>query len=156
MAVTSSHNHQSCIKHAFERADAICLGKGARFTPLRKRILELVWNNHKPAKAYDLLDILHKEDKSAKPMTVYRTLEFLQTLGLVHKIDSLNAYVGCTHPEQNHSCQFLICGQCGDVKESCDMGVFEAVKASAGIHHFKVERQMIEVHGVCMHCLDKA
>lgn len=152
MPTTHSHNHQDCIKQAFLHADALCADKRVRFTPLRKRVLELVWNNHKPAKAYDILTILQEEDKSAKPMTVYRTLDFLQEVGLVHKVDSLNAYVGCTHPGKNHSCQFMICRVCGDITESCDTGVFSAIEEHAVKKGFLVERQTIEIHGVCKGC----
>ena len=148
----NTHDHQHCITEAFHQADTICNDKGARFTPLRKRVLELLWSTHKPAKAYDILDILREEDKSAKPSTVYRTLDFLQELGLAHKIDSLNAYVGCTHPDKSHSCQFMICRLCGDIQESCDNGVFTAIEANAHSQGFKVERQTIEVHGICKNC----
>jgi Fur family transcriptional regulator, zinc uptake regulator len=147
------HNHQDCIKQAFDQADSICAEQNARFTPLRKRVLELLWNSHKPAKAYDILDTLRLEDKSAKPSTIYRTLEFLQELGLAHKVDSMNAYIGCSHPDQRHHCQFLICRICGDSREFCASDVLNAINEHAHKQHFTVERHIIEVHGVCGECI---
>jgi len=146
------HNHQDCIKLALSQANALCAEKNIRFTPLRQRVLELLWSSHKAAKAYDILHTLQQEDKSAKPSTVYRTLDFLQELKLAHKIDSLNAYVGCLHPEEGHNCQFMICRNCETVQESCDSSVFKAITESAQKLHFIVERQMIEVHGLCANC----
>lgn len=148
-----THNHHQCIAKAFMQASAICTEKAVRFTPLRKRVLELLWSSHKPAKAYDILDLLRAEDKSAKPSTVYRTLEFLQEVGLAHKVDSLNAYVGCTHPENTHNCQFMICRKCGNISESSSPDIWDAVTKNAKLHHFHVERQVIEIHGICEECL---
>ena len=89
--------------------------RGVRLTPLRRRVLELVWGSHRAVKAYDLLAALGDAVGAAKPPTVYRALEFLMAQGLVHRIDSLNAFVGCPQPDHRHSAQFLICGGCGDV-----------------------------------------
>ncbi len=147
-----THNHQHCITQAFVQASAICNEKGVRFTPLRKRVLELLWHSHKPAKAYDILEILQQEDKSAKPSTVYRALEFLQEMGLAHKIDSLNAYIGCARPQDGLHCQFMICAHCGIMEESSDVDIFTAIAENAARHHFKVERQVIEIHGLCQEC----
>lgn len=150
--MVKTHNHQHCITQACLQADTICNERGVRFTPLRKRVLELLWHTHKPAKAYDILEILHQEDRSAKPSTVYRTLDFLQEVGLVHKVDSLNAYVGCAHPNSNSHCQFMICRVCGNVTESSNAIVFSAITENAARYHFHVERQIIEMHGVCEEC----
>lgn len=153
MLAHTSHNHQTCINTALINAGEICAAKNVRFTPLRKRVLELLWGNHKTVKAYDILEILHREDKSAKPPTVYRTLEFLLEVGLIHKVDSLNAYVGCSHPQETpHSCQFMICRSCGVVTEFCDPDIFNAINVNARALNFSAERQIIEVHGVCKEC----
>jgi hypothetical protein len=80
-----------------------------RLTPLRRRVLELIWNSHLPVKAYELLSQLAQERAQAAPPTVYRALEFLQDAGLVHRIASLNAFVGCGEPLAGHVSQFLIC-----------------------------------------------
>src|SRR5918995_5952602 len=109
------HDHARCIDAALDRAAALCARRGARLTELRRRVLELVWQGHAAVKAYDVLDRLGRKAGSAKPPTVYRALDFLIAHGLVHRLESLNAYVGCPMPDASHEGQFLICGACGGV-----------------------------------------
>ena len=69
------HDHEHCIEDAVAAAERLCAKKGLRFTPLRKRVLELVWSSHKPVGAYALLDSLRDEDLGSAPPTVYRALD---------------------------------------------------------------------------------
>ena len=146
------HEHQGCIADALARAEAVCRQRGARLTPLRRKVLELVWGSHRATKAYDLLAALGDEDGAAKPPTVYRTLEFLMELGLVHRIDSLNAFVGCPMPDRRHTAQFLICGVCGEVSEMTASSIDRAVADQAAGSGFALSRQIIELHGKCPRC----
>ena len=146
------HEHRSCIEHALACAEAVCEQRGARLTPLRRRVLELVWGSHRAVKAYDLLAALSDAEGAAKPPTVYRALEFLMAQGLVHRIDSLNAFVGCPQPDRHHSAQFLICGSCGDVSEMNAASIDRAVTARAIDSGFALSRTIIELHGRCPRC----
>ena len=146
------HEHQSCIEDALARAEALCRRRGARLTPLRRRVLELVWGNHRAVKAYDLLTALGETVGAAKPPTVYRALEFLMEHGLVHRIDSLNAFVGCPQPDGRHSAQFLICGGCGEVSEMSAASIDRAVADRAADSGFALSRKIIELHGRCPRC----
>ena len=93
------HDHSRCVAEALAEAEALCAKQGTRLTTLRKRVLELVWASHKPLGAYDILGVLSEEDgRRAAPPTVYRALDFLLENGLVHRIASLNAFIGCVHP----------------------------------------------------------
>src|SRR5262245_4876474 len=107
------HDHDRCVTDALSAAEAVCARAGDRLTPLRRRVLELVWASHRPAGAYALLDRLREDGRGAAPPTVYRALDFLLERGLIHRIESLNAFVGCAHPGENHLVQFLICRSCG-------------------------------------------
>ena len=98
-------------------AEKLCAAKGLRFTPLRRRVLELVWSGHKPVGAYALLDQLRDEDLGSAPPTVYRALDFLIEHGLIHRIERMNAFIGCSHPGEAHRGFFLICGECGNAEE---------------------------------------
>jgi hypothetical protein len=93
-----THDHAECIDSALVSAQSSCERQGLRLTKLRRRVLELVWRGHTPVKAYDILEELRKEDRAAAPPTVYRALDFLLNAGLVHRIESLSAFVGCGGP----------------------------------------------------------
>ena len=147
-----SHNHKRCQQAALKAAQSICEQHGERLTPLRKTVFEFVWSSHEPVKAYDLLGKLKMVHPSSAPPTVYRALDFLQSLGLVHKIESLNAYLGCSDPSGAHRCQFLICRQCGSVAELDDDVISNDIQRLATAMDFQYEAMSLEIHGVCSGC----
>ena len=131
----------------------LCAQKGLRLTALRRRVLELVWQSHKPLGAYDILAVLSEQDgRRAAPPTVYRALDFLLENGLVHRISSLNAFVGCSHPEHPHQGQFLICSTCHAAIELEQKSISDAIISSAQDVGFTVESQTVEVVGLCSGC----
>ena len=147
------HDHSHCVHNALTEADAICERAGLRLTALRRRVLELVWQSHKPLGAYDILGVLTEQDgRRAAPPTVYRALDFLLENGLVHRIASLNAFVGCNHPAHAHQGQFLICRTCNAAIELSTDSISEAIVAGAATVGFTVESQTVEVVGVCSGC----
>ena len=150
---SSHHQHGKCLETAITMAKEHCDRTGLRLTPLRQKVLELVWQNHEPVKAYDILESLKKEHSSSAPPTVYRALEFLQEQGLVHRIESLNAYVGCGKPTESHqNSQFLICQQCGSVAELDDQDIKQVLEEKADSLGFVIQTGMIEINGVCSNC----
>jgi Fur family transcriptional regulator, zinc uptake regulator len=153
---TAPHDHTRCITDALDLAETVCAKRGARLTPLRRRVLELVWNSHRPVGAYAILDDLRDGDKAAAPPTVYRALDFLMEQGLIHRIESLNAFVGCDHPEDRHVSQFLICTLCSAAVEIDDRGIANAVKKSAADAGFTVSRFTVELQGTCPACAKAA
>lgn len=152
-APTPDHDHHACIAEALTRADAVCAARGARLTTLRRRVLELVWTSHRPRGAYAILEDLSQQDgKPVAPLTVYRSLEFLVEQGLVHRLESLNAYVGCADPDHSHTGQFLVCEGCGTAWEIDDTRIGDAIRAVAAERGFRVHRPMVEVRGLCPDC----
>lgn len=148
------HNHQRCVADALGVAERLCARHGVRLTALRRRVLELVWSGHKPISAYDLLDLLRRDHASAAPPTVYRALEFLLEHGLIHRLEALNAFIGCPDPEHRHRGVFLICSQCREVQEVPESEPFrQAIRHEAERHHFAARATMVEVMGVCSACL---
>ncbi|MCS2610605.1 transcriptional repressor [Halomonas dongshanensis] len=135
-----------------QQAESQCLNRGVRFTPIRRRVLELIANCNGGLKAYDLLDQLSTEHAAARPPTVYRALDFLIEQGLVHRIESQNAYVACVCPEHTHGFQLLICRQCGYVEELHLDKITAELTALADKQGFKVQRQTIELQGLCAEC----
>ncbi|MDI1301640.1 MAG: Fur family transcriptional regulator [bacterium] len=147
------HDHSHCVQDALASADRLCQASGARLTPLRRRVLELVWNSHKPLGAYELLDRLTAEGHKPAPPTVYRALEFLLEQKLVHRIASRNAFVGCSHPGAVHSGYFLLCECCGNAEEMADnRALVSAVEKAVATAGFIVHSQTLELTGICRHC----
>ncbi|WPC05070.1 zinc uptake transcriptional repressor Zur [Pseudomonas benzenivorans] len=151
------HDHSRCVSQALAEAENICSRQGLRLTTLRKRVLELVWQSHKPLGAYDILAVLSEADgRRAAPPTVYRALDFLLEHGLVHRIASLNAFVGCNQPEHAHQGQFLICRQCHAAIELEQTAISQAIVAAAAAVGFSVDSQTVEVVGLCAGCREAA
>lgn len=153
----TTHDHDHCVSNALAEADTLCERSGVRLTALRKRVLELVWQSHKPLGAYDILAELSAQDsRRAAPPTVYRALDFLLENGLVHRIASLNAFIGCNHPEHPHQGQFLICRNCHTAIELEQPCISEAIDQAARTVDFNVEGQTVEVVGLCAPCRSAA
>jgi Fur family zinc uptake transcriptional regulator len=149
----AGHDHQQCMDTALEQASLLCREQGLRLTPIRKRVLELVWSNHKPVGAYAILEQLTADGHKAMPPTVYRALDFLRSAALVHKLDSLNAYIGCGNPGVAHNEQFFICTNCGTVAELADPKTLHMIEQQADAVGFQVQSSYIEVSGICNRCV---
>ena len=149
---SAAHDHDHCVANAMATAEDLCRQRGLRFTALRRRVLTLVWDSHKPVGAYDILDRLGAEGRRAAPPTVYRALEFLIEAGLVRRLDSLNAFIGCPDPARSHSGQFLICRQCRTVLELDDRDIDTLVEDKAKRLGFSAIHQMLEIQGLCGAC----
>jgi len=148
------HDHQSCMATAIAKAEQVCESRNQRFTKLRKRIFELIWQQHKPIRAYDILGQLQQDGRAAPP-TVYRALDFLLELGLIHRIESMNAFVGCNNPEQKHEGQFFICNNCGAFVELDSTSINSAISHSAEHSGFEIQQRTIEITGLCPECKGK-
>ena len=66
----AQHDHGYCIETALATAEQLCEARGLRFTTLRRRVLELVWQSHRPIGAYEILNLLGQEKENAAPPTV--------------------------------------------------------------------------------------
>ena len=135
------------IARALQSAEALCEARGRRFTDLRKHVYELILADGGAVKAYDLLDRLRPERGSPKPPTVYRALEFLSALGLIHRVEALNAYVACEHSHDGHAAEFFICSTCASVEER-----HAEDHATCGPEGFVIDRSVIEHYGTCTVC----
>ena len=146
------HDHSLCIEDALAQARLICEQRAVRLTAIREQVLGLIWQSHKPIGAYDLLEQLAKTHRAAKPPTIYRALEFLQDNGLIHKIESQNAFLGCAHVGGHHHGQFLICTECGTAQEIDEKIVSSALENVSQAQGFKIHSFVIEIKGVCAAC----
>ncbi|OEY65864.1 Fur family transcriptional regulator [Marinobacter sp. X15-166B] len=146
------HDHDACVAQALADARSICKAHNARLTPIRERVLELIWQSHQPLGAYELLAALANDGRNAAPPTVYRALDFLQQYGLVHRIASLNAFIGCAHAGACHTSLFLICRHCRNTLEISSSTVSAAVTQTAQAHRFVAEEAIMEITGQCPGC----
>ena len=140
------------VNRVLKRSEALCRKRGVRLTEQRKTVLRLLCVSDKPLSAYELLDRMRGVVKNPAPPTVYRALDFLREQGLVHKLESLHAYVGCTHPDHPHASQFLICDDCGEVAEVEDASLAKSLKAAGKAIGFRTKRPIVEVLGTCAQC----
>ncbi len=149
----SHHDNHHCIHDALVVARNLCLSRGVRLTDLRLQVLELIWQNHKPLGAYTLMEMLAKAStRRVAPPTVYRALDFLLEQGLIHRINVLNAFIGCPSPGTRHQSYFLICRACNIAIELDEPKLGQQILHVAGDAGFTVETQALEVSGLCANC----
>lgn len=144
------HNHHQCEQSLLDKAKKICDQRDVRLTRRRRQVLEILLSSHKPMGAYEVLNALNKTEQNITPPIVYRALEFLLEQGLVHRIESENAFIPCSHPGHQCEAQFLICSSCHCVAELSSLkspAVSEADKVG-----FKISHSVIEISGVCATC----
>lgn len=147
------HDHTHCAEMAVQHAEKICRRRGARLTPQRAKVLEVLARGHRPMGAYEIMDALAEGGRRPAPITIYRALDFLVEQGLAHRIESRNAFIACMAGEAGHDAAvFLICRECGNVGETVPESVQDAVTAAAAAQEFRPDFTVIEIDGVCRHC----
>lgn len=152
-ACTDPHHHVHDGDAFVREVERACEQRGLRLTPIRANALRLIADAGRPIKAYDLLDRMKATHDAAAPPTVYRALDFLLEHGFIHKLASINAYVGCHHPgSEQHAVPFLICDNCQSATELEDANVVGSLEASARALGFMPQAQTLEVHGLCADC----
>jgi Fur family zinc uptake transcriptional regulator len=150
----AQHDHTCCAQDALEFADKTAREDGLRLTPVRRRALEVLLENHNAMGAYDVLKRLAEDGFGHQPPVAYRALDFLVDNGLAHRVRRLNAYTACMHPETDHAPLFMICRQCNAVAESVAPHVRNEIVAATNSANFLVERVNVEVLGICPNCQD--
>lgn len=137
------------------QTEAICDERSVRLTPIRRAVYRSLLESARPMTAYDLLDRLSEaQGKRLAPPTIYRALDFLMDQGLLHRLESLNAYVVCAQPAQEHDSVFYVCTRCQQAIEISDGRVGHSVFENAQLLEFTPIRQVVEIHGICQRCLD--
>jgi len=148
------HDHALCVEGALAAAEARCAEEGLRLTPVRRKVLELLLQEHRALGAYALLDLLKEAGFGSQPPVAYRALDFLTAHGFAHKIERLNAFVACSHPGAHHAPAFMICRLCDAVAEAHAAPAKGVLGAAAKAAGFQIEKTVVEAEGVCPKCLD--
>jgi Fur family zinc uptake transcriptional regulator len=147
------HDHERCTADALKHAEVLCAERAQRLTPIRRQVLEVLLESHNPLGAYEIMDRAAASGSRPAPITVYRALDFLRDNGLVHRIESRNAFVACVN---NHASGdlvvFLLCERCGAVGEAASAAVADQLKAAARAAGFTPKTPVIEITGICSHC----
>ncbi|EIC30210.1 MULTISPECIES: transcriptional repressor [Methylomicrobium] len=149
---SAKHDHTQCVSAALDTAEQLCVVRGVQLTPIRLQVLKLIWESHQAVKAYELLDRLKPLKQEAKPATIYRALDFLIEQGLIHRIESLNAFIGCHYSGQQHEQLLLICKECHEVEERSAPAVMDALSSEIDQAGFIAHSKAIEIHGICAKC----
>jgi Fur family zinc uptake transcriptional regulator len=147
------HDHGRCTADALRHAERVCAVKALKLTPIRRQVLEALLSSHRPLGAYEVIEKLATSMPRPAPITVYRALDFLMDNGLVHKIESRNAFLACAQDhEGTPMVAFLICERCGLVGEIPAAPVARTLDASARATGFAPSMSLVEITGVCAHC----
>ena len=147
------HDHGRCASDGISHAEAICAARKERLTPIRRRVLEALLASHQPLGAYELIDRLAARGARPAPITIYRALDFLREQGLVHRIESRNAFIACVHNhDSGDPVVFLICEKCGAVGEAASAAVADTIKSASRAAGFTPKTPVIEISGICAHC----
>lgn len=150
------HNHAHCTADLVTRAERICARRGSKLTPKRRDVLDCVAQSHQAAGAYEIIERMAANGPRPAPITVYRALDFLLAHGLVHKIESRNAFIACSHAHEDEPAALLICEGCGIVAELDSPETFASLTRQATAQGFRPERTVVEISGRCGHCAGSA
>lgn len=146
------HDHRDCQHHLLAEAKALCEKRNTRLTRRRLQVLEILLRSHQPMGAYEILACLNapQSKQAIAPPIVYRALEFLLVEGLVHRIESKNAYISCIRPGHQRVAQFLICRGCEKVAE-LEKSESELLSDATRVG-FTVDSAVMEITGHCADC----
>jgi len=146
------HDHAACRHGNIAQVEDRCRAAGLQLTPVRRRVLEMLLEEHRALGAYEILDRLRAEGLGSQPPVAYRALDFLVKNGFAHKIEHLNAFIACTHPGTDHSAAFLICRVCASVAEALAEPAKGNLGRAAEEAGFLIERTVTEARGICPNC----
>mgnify|MGYP005735590391 FL=1 len=144
------------MENSIQQAEQYCQENGLNFTPVRRKVLEILIQKNTAIGAYEILDLLREAGFKNQPPVAYRALEFLVQNGFAHKIEQLNSFIGCMHPGKDHSPAFMICRKCDSVSEEEALTRNFSVSQIASKAGFTVEKAVIEARGLCHSCASLA
>ncbi len=145
------HDHGLCLEEAMERARKAFDAKGLKLTPLRQSVFSEIAGSHRAIGAYEVLEKLAVRGERLAPISVYRAIDALVEVGLVHRFESRNAFFAC-HTGHEGRQMVLACEACGRVAEVGGPEVFSGIERAASLASFTPRRSVVEVWGLCAAC----
>ncbi len=147
------HDHATCVEQAVIRARDICAEKSVRLTPLRESVLRVLLSSHRALGAYDIIETLQSDGRRLAPISVYRIIDVLLETGLVHRLESRNAFFAClSEHDDAHSMLVLVCEGCCRVAEAEAPDAWRAIKSMTQSSGFSVTDTVLEIEGICADC----
>lgn len=151
------HDHDGCLDDTLVRARAAFERKGLRFTELRERVLREIAASHNASSAYDVLERLSGRGVRLAPISVYRAIDALVEAGVVHRLESRNAFFAChaRHRDLVGSAGapvVLVCERCGSVAEVVASSVGATIDKAIAESGFAARSLVLEVIGTCKRC----
>lgn len=153
------HVAEDLVKSSVDRASTIFSEKNLRFTDLRRRVFEEIASTTASVGAYEVLERLSKKGTRLAPISVYRALDALLEAGVIHRLESKNAYFACRRLHKARTGRrpmFLSCEQCGSVFETDGEDIFKSIDAATRAADFEPRVRFVEVTGTCAACAKKA
>ncbi len=134
-------------------AEARCAATGERLTPARLAAYAELLASDKPVSAYELIALLEdRQQRKIAPLTVYRHLDFLIRVGLVHRLESTQSYMPCDRPDHQHESQYLLCSSCGRAVEVASKPLDSLLRKIANQNEFRPQNTVVEIRGLCERC----
>lgn len=149
----AKHSTQTAsIASQLNTAESLCLQRGKRLTPIRRKVLEILLQQQRSLKAYELLDEIRHVQPGAAPPTVYRALDFLIEEGLIHRLDAINAWTACLDAAGEPHDLLVICTQCGAVAEFSDPVLSRQLAEKVAGAGFILANHETELRALCEKC----
>ncbi|NYT22313.1 transcriptional repressor [Alcaligenaceae bacterium] len=133
-------------------AQALCEARGRRLTPIRRKVLEILLQQGRSVKAYELLELIRDVQHGAAPPTVYRALDFLVEEGLVHRLDAINAWTACHDAGGEPHDLLVVCTRCGAVAELSDPALSRRLADRVAQAGFRLSDHETELRALCGRC----
>ncbi|OWT59275.1 Fur family transcriptional regulator [Candidimonas nitroreducens] len=140
------------VAQQLDTAETLCLQRGKRLTPIRRKVLEILLRRQRSLKAYELLDEIRREQAGAAPPTVYRALDFLVEEGLIHRLDAVNAWAACLDAAGEPHDLLVVCTRCGAVAELSDPELSRELARRVAGAGFVLAGHETELQALCGNC----
>lgn len=169
-ASQDNHDHSRCQHDLMQRAKSVCAQKKIKLTPLRQEILSEIAASHVALGAYDLRDRLVQKGRDVSPISIYRIIDVLLDAGVIHRLESKNAYFACFKPHKTNdpkegalngaegesSPVFLVCNMCDRIAEIDVEEVWTELGQKISPLGFRPVQSVLEIKGLCKICCSKS
>ena len=153
MFLHPDHDHHRCVGLTLDRARAAFSDHGLRLTDLRLRVFTEIAQSHEAIGAYDVIERLSRVGSRVAPISVYRAIDALMEAGVVHRLESKNAFFACHGQHATRQPHIVMsCSTCSRVGEAADAAVFASIDRAASVLGFMRHAAIVEITGHCAHC----